>query len=62
MRGRSYALAQDIADVAVDVLRHRIVLSYEALSDDVTPDALVAKIMERIPVPAAPMQGHALVR
>ena len=62
MRGRSYVLAQDITDVAVDVLRHRIVLSYEALSDDVTPDTLVAKIMERIPVPAAPMQGHALVR
>ena len=62
MRGRSYVLAQDIADVAVDVLRHRIVLSYEALSDDVTPDALVAKIMERIAVPTAPMQGHALVR
>jgi hypothetical protein len=37
-------------------------LSYEALSDDITPDTLVAKIMERIPVPAAPMQGHALVR
>jgi MoxR-like ATPase len=62
MRGRSYVLAQDVADVAADVLRHRIVLSYEALSDDVTPDTLVAKIMERIPVPAAPMQGHALVR
>jgi MoxR-like ATPase len=62
MRGRSYVLAQDIADVAVDVLRHRIVLSYEALSDDVTPDSLIAKIRERIPVPAAPMQGHALVR
>jgi MoxR-like ATPase len=62
MRGRSYVLAQDIADVSVDVLRHRIVLSYEALSDDVTPDTLVAKVMERIPVPAAPMQGHALVR
>jgi MoxR-like ATPase len=62
MRGRSYVLAQDIADVSVDVLRHRIVLSYEALSDDVTPDTLVAKVMERIPVPVAPMQGHALVR
>ena len=62
MRGRSYVLAQDIADVAVDVLRHRIVLSYEALSDDVTPDTLIAKIRERIPVPAAPMQGHAVVR
>jgi MoxR-like ATPase len=62
MRGRSYALAQDIADVAVDVLRHRIVLSYEALSDDVTADTLIAKVMERIPVPTAPMQGHALAR
>jgi MoxR-like ATPase len=62
MRGRAYVLAQDIADVAVDVLRHRIVLSYEALSDDVTPDTLVARVMERIPVPAAPMQGHVLAR
>jgi len=62
MRGRSYVLAQDISDMAVDVLRHRIVLSYEALSDDVTSDTLVAKVMERIPVPTAPMQGHALAR
>jgi len=45
MRGRSYVLAQDLSDVAVDVLRHRIVLSYEALSDDVTSDTLVAKVM-----------------
>jgi MoxR-like ATPase len=62
MRGRSYVLAQDISDMAVDVLRHRIVLSYEALSDDVTSDTLIAKVMERIPVPTAPMQGHALAR
>jgi MoxR-like ATPase len=62
MRGRSYVLAQDISDMAVDVLRHRIVLSYEALSDDVTSDSLIAKVMERIPVPTAPMQGHALAR
>ena len=62
MRGRSYVLAQDLSDVAPDVLRHRIVLSYEALSDDVTSDTLIKKVMERIPVPTAPMQGHALVR
>jgi MoxR-like ATPase len=62
MRGRSYVLAQDVSDVAGDVLRHRLVLSYEALADDVTPDALIARVMERIPVPAAPMQGHALAR
>ena len=62
MRGRTYVLAQDISDIAMDVLRHRIVLSYEALSDDVTADTLVKRVMERIPVPTAPMQGHALVR
>jgi MoxR-like ATPase len=62
MRGRSYVLAQDLSDVAADVLRHRLVLSYEALSDDVTPDTLIKKVMERIPVPTAPMQGHALAR
>ncbi|MEP6694196.1 MAG: AAA family ATPase [Chloroflexota bacterium] len=62
MRGRSYVLSQDISDVATDVLRHRIVLSYEALSDDVTSDTLIGKVMERIPVPTAPMQGHALAR
>src|SRR5678810_1079126 len=60
MRGRSYVLAQDISDMAVDVLRHRIVLSYEALSDDRPVETLIAKVMERIPVPTAPMQGHAL--
>src|SRR3989475_2561764 len=62
MRGRSYVLAQDLSDIAVDVLRHRIVLSYEALSDDVTSDTLIAKVMARTPVRTAPMQGHALAR
>ena len=62
MRGRSYVLAQDLSDVAADVLRHRLVLSYEALSDDVTADTLIKKVMERIPVPTGPMQGHALAR
>jgi MoxR-like ATPase len=62
MRGRDYVLAQDIQDVALDVLRHRIVLSYEALSDEVTTDSLIAKVVERIPVPVAPMHGHAVAR
>src|SRR5712692_6933316 len=62
MRGRSYVLAQDIGDVALDVLRHRMVLSYEALSDNVEPDTLIARVLERIPVPAAPMQERAVVR
>jgi MoxR-like ATPase len=62
MRGRDYVLAQDIHDVALDVLRHRIVLSYEALSDEITPDGLIQKVLERIPVPVAPMQGHIAAR
>jgi MoxR-like ATPase len=62
MRGRDYVLAQDIQDMALDVLRHRIVLSYEALSDEVTSDALIKKVLERIPVPVAPMQGHVVAR
>ena len=62
MRGRDYVLAQDIQDVALDVLRHRHVLSYEALSSDVTPDAIIKKVLERIPVPVAPMQGHVAAR
>ena len=62
MRGRDYVLAQDLKDVTHDVMRHRIVLSYEALSDEVTPDAIITKVLERIPVPTAPMQGHAPAR
>ena len=58
MRGRDYVLSQDIQDVALDVLRHRLVLSYEGLSDDITPDALIRRVIEKIPVPVAPMQGR----
>ena len=38
LRGRDYALPTDATELAKDVLRHRIVLSYEALADDVSPD------------------------
>ena len=51
MRGREYVLATDVLELVPDVLRHRLVLSYEALSDDVTPDAIVTKALERIPLP-----------
>ena len=51
MRGRDYVLATDILELVPDVLRHRLVLSYEALSDDVTPDAIITKALERIPLP-----------
>jgi MoxR-like ATPase len=58
VRGRNYALPQDLIDVAPDVLRHRLVLSYEALSDAVTPDAIIAKLMDRIAAPQKPLESH----
>ena len=44
--------------MVLDVLRHRVVLSYEALSDDVTSDDLLTQILNRIPVPAVPLHEH----
>lgn len=58
VRGRTYALPQDVLDMALDVLRHRLVLSYEALSDSVTSDDLLNKILDRIPVPVVPLHEH----
>jgi MoxR-like ATPase len=51
LRGRTYALPQDVFDVAPDVLRHRLVLSYEALARDLTPDHLLARVLSTIPAP-----------
>jgi MoxR-like ATPase len=59
VRGRNYALPQDVLDMALDVMRHRIVLSYEALSDNVTGDDILAKILDRIPIPVVPLHEHA---
>ncbi|MDE2003621.1 MAG: MoxR family ATPase [Betaproteobacteria bacterium] len=58
LRGRDYALPDDVKDVAPDVLRHRLVLSYEALADGVTPDDLVRKVMQRIAAPDMPLETH----
>ena len=58
VRGRNYALPQDVLDMALDVMRHRIVLSYEALSENVTGDILLNKILDRIPIPVAPLHEH----
>jgi MoxR-like ATPase len=55
VRGRSYVLPQDVLDMAPDVLRHRVVPSYEALSDSITSDDLLKKIFERIPIPVVPL-------
>jgi len=58
VRGRNYALPQDVLDMALDVIRHRLVLSYEALSDNVSADDLLNKIFDRIPIPVVPLREH----
>jgi MoxR-like ATPase len=62
VRGRNYALPQDVLDMAFDVMRHRLVLSYEALSDNVTGDDLLRQILDRIPIPVVPLHEHADIR
>ena len=59
LRGRSYALPEDMTDLVADVLRHRLVLSYEALAAGVTADGLVRQIMARVAVPDKPLQHAA---
>ena len=61
LRGRSYVMPQDVVDVVPDVMRHRLVLSYEALSDAVTGDAILHRILEHLPAPAAPLENHVSV-
>ena len=60
LRGRSYALPEDMTDLVPDVLRHRLVLSYEALSEGLTADAVISKIMAKIPQPAKPLAHEQL--
>ena len=56
LRGRGYVLPEDLADLAPDCLRHRLVLSYEALADGLSADTLIAKVMARVPLPDKPLQ------
>ena len=56
VRGRNYALPQDVLDMARDVMRHRLVLSFEALSDNVTADDVLTTVLRRVPVPVVPLR------
>jgi MoxR-like ATPase len=58
VRGRAYVLPQDVLDMAMDVIRHRLVLSYEALSDNISSDDILKKIFDRIPLPVVPLHEH----
>ena len=62
LRGRNYALPQDVRDLALDVIRHRMVLSYEALADNVTSDDLLKRIFDTIPQPEIPLHERRYAR
>jgi MoxR-like ATPase len=53
-RGRDYVIPTDIVELAPDVMRHRLVLSYEALADRVTSSAIIDRVLEVVPRPARP--------
>ncbi len=55
MRGRTYAAPEDVASLFHDVLRHRVMLSYEALAADVRPDQVLDAILDAIPQPDVEM-------
>ena len=62
VRGREYALPEDVRDVALDAIRHRLVLSYEALSDNVESDDILGRLMDAIPMPNVPLREYAGAR
>lgn len=59
LRGRSWVLPQDMVDVALDVMRHRLVLSYEALAEGVSSDAILKRILETVTPPREVLKSHA---
>jgi MoxR-like ATPase len=62
IRGRDYVLPQDMVDVVSDVLRHRLVLSYDALADGVPIDHIITRVLQTVPLPQVtarpPVGGH----
>ena len=58
VRGRDYVLPQDILDVTPDVLRHRLVLSYEAMSDEISADQILRRILTTLPVPDVALRSR----
>ena len=59
LRGRRYALPEDMTDLVPDVLRHRLVLSYEALAENISADEVVHKVLAKIPPPEKALEHAA---
>jgi len=51
LRGRGYVVPEDVKSVAMDVLRHRVLLTFEAEAEDITSDGVIAKVLEAVDVP-----------
>ncbi|BBX82496.1 chaperone MoxR1 [Mycolicibacterium aubagnense] len=63
VRGRDYVIPQDVVEVIPDVLRHRLVLTYDALADEVSAETVVNRILQTVALPqvnAIPQQGHSV--
>jgi MoxR-like ATPase len=58
LRGRDYALPEDVTDLVLDVFRHRLVLSYEALAEGLSADEVVKRVMKSVRAPDKPLQSH----
>jgi len=61
LRGRDYALPEDVTDLVPDVFRHRLVLSYEALAEGLSADEVVKRVMQHVRPPAKPLETHVKV-
>jgi MoxR-like ATPase len=57
LRGRNYALPEDVQDLVSDVLRHRVTLTYEAMADGITADSFIERIVKAVPAPAKPLRA-----
>ncbi|HEY3241442.1 MAG TPA: MoxR family ATPase [Acidimicrobiia bacterium] len=62
LRGRAFALPEDISTLAPELLRHRLVLSYEALADGMEPDELIERVLAQVPAVTTPTAVEAVRR
>jgi MoxR-like ATPase len=63
VRGRDYVIPQDIVEVIPDVLRHRLVLTYDALADEISSEVVINRVLQTVGLPqvnAVPQQGHSV--
>src|SRR4029079_2725904 len=56
LRGRDYVLPHDVDEIALDVMRRRLVLSYEALADDLDADTILTRVLRAVPMPDVVLQ------